>query len=109
MTAFTRTRDRESRIFGTRGEIYGNGETIEVYDFLTDRTDRLKVTAHSDGSILGGHGGGDRAIMREFVAAIAHDDPSLILSGPEESLETHLMVFAAEKARREGRVVDVRV
>ncbi len=109
MTAFTRTRDRESRIFGTRGEIYGNGETIDVYDFLTDRTDRLNVTAHSDGSILGGHGGGDGAIMREFVAAIAHDDPSLILSGPEESLETHLMVFAAEKARREGRVVDVRI
>jgi hypothetical protein len=32
-----------------------------------------------------------------------------VLSGPDETLETHLTVFAAEEARRERRVVDVRV
>jgi len=34
-------------------------------------------------------------------------DQTKVLSGPEESLETHLMVFAAERARKEGKVVDV--
>ncbi len=42
-----------------------------------------------------------------FVAAVARQDPAPILSGAEETLETHLMVFAAEEARAAGTVVDV--
>ncbi len=109
MTAFTRQRDRETRIFGTRGEIYGNGELIEIFDFLTNTTETVTIEVGSDGSIQSGHGGGDFGIMRDFVTALANDDPRSILSGPDESLETHLMVFAAEAARREGRVVDIRI
>lgn len=109
MTAFTRYRDRETRIFGTRGEIYGNGEMIEVYDFLSGQTDRVETGVVSDGSILTGHGGGDHGVIASFVAALANNDPQQILSGPEETLETHMMVFAAEAARREGRVVDLEV
>jgi hypothetical protein len=33
------------------------------------------------------------------VAAVAQGDQSLILSGAEESLESHRLVFAAEQAR----------
>jgi hypothetical protein len=51
---------------------------------------------------LGSHAGGDYGLMDAFVSAVAGNDPSLILSGPQESLESHLMVFAAEQARREG-------
>jgi hypothetical protein len=47
--------------------------------------------------------------MQRFVTALATDDRSQILSGPDETLETHLMVFAAEAARREGRVATVTV
>ena len=43
--------------------------------------------------------------MDSFVRAVAKDDPSQVLTGPEETLESHLIVFAAEKARRENRVV----
>ncbi len=107
MTGFTRQRDRETRIFGTRGEIYGNGSTIEVHDFLSDTTETLRSNQASDGSILTGHGGGDGRLMQHFVAAVAAGDPALVRSGPDESLETHLTVFAAEEARRDGRVVDV--
>lgn len=107
MTAFTRQRDRETRIFGTRGELSGDGRTIEVHDFLTDRTETIDTGVASDGSIVTGHGGGDARLMEEFVAAVATGDPSRIKSGPAEALETHLMVFAAERSRRAGRVVDV--
>jgi predicted dehydrogenase len=103
MTAFTKQADRKTRIFGTRGEIYGNGDTIEVYDFLTDQT-RLIETEASDGTILGGHGGGDYGLMDRFVGAIADEDASQILSGADESLETHRMVFRAEKARLNNTV-----
>ena len=91
---------------GTRGEIYGDGESIEVYDFLSD-TRRVIETNTGDASLLGGHGGGDYGLMDRFVAAIAAGDQGLILSGAEESLETHRMTFAAERARLEHRVVDL--
>ncbi len=106
MTAFTESRHRQTRIFGTRGEITGNGETIRVYDFLSEKTTEHDSTK-TDASILGGHGGGDDGLMFCFVDAVAHHDQTRILSGPEETLESHLMVFAAEKARRENRIVPV--
>lgn len=106
MTAFNQSAHRKTRIFGTRGEIYGDGERIEVFDFLTDQT-TLHDTNSPDGGILGGHGGGDYGLMDAFVSAVADNDQGLILSGADESLETHRMVFAAEQARLEHRVVDL--
>ena len=103
MTGFTRMGHRRTGIFGTRGEIYGDGSRIHVKDFLTDRTTVMELPA-TDGSIDGGHGGGDYRIMEAFVAAVATGDPGKILSGARESYETHLMVFAAETARHAGTV-----
>lgn len=105
MTAFTRQRDRETHLFGTHGEIYGDGAHIRIDDFRTNTSETLDINLSADGSILSGHGGGDEGVMRSFVAALAQNDPRQILSGPEETLESHLMVFAAEQARNEGRVV----
>ncbi|HVV85272.1 MAG TPA: Gfo/Idh/MocA family oxidoreductase [Kofleriaceae bacterium] len=104
MTGFTRQRDRETRIFGTRGELHGDGTTITIHDFLTDTTASERVDVASDGSIITGHGGGDARLMECFVAAVATGDRGRIRSGAAESLETHLMVFAAEAARRASTV-----
>lgn len=97
-------RDRQTTIFGTRGELRGDGEKIIVDDYLSDERREIQVPRPQSG-----HGGGDHGLMEHFVAAVAHRDPSLILSGPEESLETHLTVFAAEQARREQRVISVKM
>ncbi|MEE2874853.1 MAG: gfo/Idh/MocA family oxidoreductase, partial [Candidatus Latescibacterota bacterium] len=43
-------------------------------------------------------------LMQCFIAAVAEGDPTRILSGPDETLESHLMVFAAERARKNGTV-----
>ncbi len=112
MTAFTKATHRRTRIFGTHGEVYGDGQKIEVFDFLTDQTqvidtETTSVDAGGHGLPLGGHGGGDYGLMDHFVAAVAQNDPSLILSGPDESLETHRMVFAAEQARLNNAVIDL--
>ncbi len=107
MTAFTRGRDRETRIFGTKGELFGDGQKIEIFDFLTEQTTTIDSQLESDGSILSGHGGGDEGVLRAFLAALRDQNPNLILSGPAESLESHLMVFAAETARREARVCEL--
>jgi len=104
MTAFTETGDRQTRIFGTKGQLTGNGETIEILDFLTDKKTKHDVNALA-GNILGGHGGGDYNLMSSFIPAVAEKDPKRILSGPSETLESHLLVFAAEESRRQQRVV----
>ena len=106
MTAFNSGGQRKTRIFGTRGEIYGDGVFIEVSDFLSGEK-RFIDTEASDATILGGHGGGDYGLIDAFVAAVAANDPSLILSGADDSIETHRMVFASEQARLEHRVVDL--
>lgn len=106
MVGLTEQSDRKTRLFGTRGQIAGDGRTIEVYDFLTDRTEVIDTHATA-GDITGGHGGGDGGVVDNFLTAVAANDPGLSLSGPRESLESHLMVFAAERSRREGRIVAV--
>ncbi len=103
MTAFAQG-GRKTRIFGTKGEIYGDSSEIKIFDFLTQQTETVDTNA-SEGSILGGHGGGDGGLMERFVTALATDDASQILSGPDATLESHLMVFAAEKSRKEGKVI----
>jgi len=105
MTAFDGQTDRRTRIFGTRGRLSGDGRHIEHLDFRTDRTEVIDTQVAADGGILTGHGGGDGGLFEAFIMAVADGDPSKVLSGPAESLESHLIVFAAERARRENRVV----
>jgi len=107
MTAFDGQADRKTRIFGTRGRLSGDGRHIEHLDFLTDRMEVIDTQVAADGSILTGHGGGDSGLFEAFITAVADGDSSKVLSGAAESLESHLMVFAAERARRENRVVEL--
>ena len=109
MTAFTKARQRETRIFGSLGECYGNGRKIQIHQFLSGKTEIIDTTidAPSTPSSLADHGGGDYGLIDSFVSAVAQNDPSLILSGPEETLETHLMTFAAERSRKEGKIVSL--
>ena len=107
MTAFTEAGHRRTRLFGTRAELAGDGETIRVYDFLT-RAERTVTPAAAGGmSAAGGHGGGDAGLMDAFTAAVATGDRALISSGPRESLASHLAVFAAERARLNGTVENI--
>ncbi|THF86760.1 Gfo/Idh/MocA family oxidoreductase [Deinococcus sp. KSM4-11] len=107
MTGFNRMRGRETHIFGTRGELVTDSRTIQIYDFLTERTQTIDTAAEEGTYDLSTHGGGDDGLVRAFLAAVAAGDPSLILSGPLETLESHTMVFAAERSRREGQVASL--
>jgi hypothetical protein len=101
MSAFTRMRPRETRIFGTQGELTGDGTAIAVHDFRSGRTTRHAVV----GDTASGHDGGDDGAMAAFVAAAAAGDPALAPTTPAETLASHRIAFAAETARREERVV----
>jgi predicted dehydrogenase len=104
MTAFNEVGGRRTSIFGTRGELSGDGETIRIYDFITRQTQVVTPEQTGAMSAAGGHGGGDAGLMDAFTEAVAAGDPGAIRSGPRESLASHLAVFAAERARLNGTV-----
>lgn len=68
---------------------------IEINQHRTDRRTRYKTTS----SIQTNHGGGDHHLMTGFINAVREDDPESALTSARESLESHLMAFAAEEAR----------
>lgn len=106
MSAFTRGGGRQIYIMGDRGTLRCDDGGIEHFDFLTDQTTDISPNM-GDCQVASGHGGGDFGLMKSFLAAVRESDPSHISSGPQVSLESHLMVFAAEKARRNGTVENV--
>lgn len=95
---------RMTKISLTNGEIEFTGMDgqIRATRFEPHLEETIKV--HAKGT----HGGGDRAIMDNFTGAILSGDRASLITPIQDSLEGHLLVFAAEEARHEGTVVDVR-
>jgi predicted dehydrogenase len=103
MTGFTEMGDRQTTLFGTAGKLVGDGKTIRHFDFLSGQWRDLPG-GQLDGDITSGHGGGDWGVLDAFIDAVATGERSRILSGPRETLETHRMVFAAERSRLRNTV-----
>lgn len=104
MSAFTPAARRMTRIMGTHGYLDGDGTSATLTDFVTGRSEQLAIPPVSE-DVAGGHAGGDYGLMRAFTEAIATGDQSAIRSSPGESLESHLMAFAAEQSRSSGEPV----
>lgn len=107
MIACSRYASRRTTIFGTKGELNGDSSEITVYDFLTEKTSVVD-TAAGDTGFAGGHGGGDSNVLNDFIDALLSGNTDKILTDPKVSLESHLMVFAAEKSRKENIVVNMK-
>ncbi|MCJ1385083.1 hypothetical protein MMC17_008201 [Xylographa soralifera] len=112
MIAFTEKQcERRGRIYGTQGEIEYDGKMIRVYDFATREAKTFYPSQPG-----GGHGGGDRGLAQQFVTAMSTVRDGLMSVAEaqkvhigctlEDAIRSHAMVFAAEEARRNRRVVD---
>lgn len=100
---------RTIHIVGTDGELFGelhSGE-ITVRRIPAGGPERALVEAHvvADGDDM--HGGGDLRLVADFVSVLAGEPPSLSTTTLTDSLNGHLIGFAAERARHEGRWVSV--
>jgi predicted dehydrogenase len=105
LSAFTPMESRHTALFGTQGEIRGDGRWLHVYDFHTQRTESINTMPNT--TTADPHDGGDEGLITAFLAALRQGDPTLILSGAKESLASHRIVFAAEQARLAGSVVEI--
>jgi len=102
MTAFTQHGGRKIRVHGTEGEVEFTEDRMQVRTFADRRDEEVAFAVEN-----GGHGGGDERVVRRFLDAIQRCDPSLVTTGVQESLRTHMIVFAAERSRRLGRAVEL--
>ncbi|TDD72177.1 Gfo/Idh/MocA family oxidoreductase [Actinomadura darangshiensis] len=108
MTAFSAAAQRQTRIFGTSGCLEGDGVRISVRDFVTGGLETVEPADASPGASLDGrHDHADDALADAFVAALAGGDPAALSSGPRESLASHRVVWAAERARLDGTVIEI--
>lgn len=104
MDAFTPSGGRRTRIMGTKGFIDGDMKSFCVTDFRTMKRSRWNKSIQELSDYKGaGHGGGDHGLFRDFVEAVANQDPSKLSSTIDVSIESHLMGFAAERSRKSGK------
>jgi len=94
---------RKTVVQGTHGIIRAVEGHIRVLDFLHDSWKELRVELPQADR----HGGGDGGLLEAWLSALRAGEPGFIRSGAEESLETHLTTFAAERSRRSGSVKTV--
>jgi len=103
MTAFA-PGGRYTRVHGTRGYVEVSTETSAIThtNFITGNKTTIRVPVSA-----GSHGGGDYLVLKSITEAIRNSDPDSVLTTAQESLATHKIVFAAEKARRGKCVVEL--
>jgi predicted dehydrogenase len=107
MHGFSEREGRRVRIDGTRATLIGEfnltGERIRLFDHRSgEEWLLLKKKLRARGIP---HGGGDFRLVQSFVENLRSDQRPM--TSGLESLESHLMAFAADVSRLEGRIVDM--
>lgn len=102
--------ERYSYIYGTEGEIHADSKTITVEDFNTGEKKTYQPKLEESH-----HGGGDLGLARQFISAVdmvknegwevVRAQNEFMGCSLEEAVRSHAVVFAAEEARKEGKVV----
>jgi predicted dehydrogenase len=92
MEAFVSYEGRRTRIMGSSGDIYGDMEKFTLTSFRTGK--KLTWSMKTDS-----HGGGDHPLVKDWVQAVGQQNPALLSSSIDVSVESHIMAFAAEKSR----------
>ena len=104
--------DRYIHIIGTEGEIEGKVEenkfiyrtydkdNVSFKEELVDVRDQVVNRAK-----YGGHCGGDYGIMHDLVRYLNGDKSSMSITLLEDSMASHLLVYAAEESRKTGKII----
>ncbi len=105
LTSYSR---RRTRVMGTQGDIVGDEQTLDVANFVSGERHQWSVKRHAPKNTNGsGHGGGDWGLAHDFVQAVSRQDPTLLTSTIDASMESHLMGFKAEESRLTGKTLAV--
>lgn len=108
MTGFSKSIYRDIKVFGTKGEIYGNMEDnyIELRPFEGE-VERINVDISS--ASIGGHNGSDFFMMQQLYKTL-NGEQGKGVTYLDVSMESHLMAFGAEESRlNDGKTVKIKL
>ncbi|QJD84913.1 Gfo/Idh/MocA family protein [Cohnella herbarum] len=108
LSAFTNKMHRTIKIMCEHGEIRGDDSRniIEVTKFASNMAEGQEQRIIRPATVSGGHNGGDTGLMNDFLNELERSGGES-RSSIDKSVESHLMAYAAEKARLTGTVVDM--
>lgn len=108
LSAFTNKMNRTLKIMCEHGEIRGDDSlnVIEITRFSSNIAERGEQTVIRPAAVGGGHNGGDAGLMADFLS-LMESGGTHSRSSIDQSVESHVMAYAAEVARMSGRVIDV--
>ena len=100
---------RRIQITGTKGEIYGDmieGKFTISKPGATAGTEALieEVSVDLKGDH---HGGGDQLLVADFLSVVRGEGGSISTTSLSDSINSHLIAYAADLAMREERVVTI--
>ncbi|MDR1094348.1 MAG: Gfo/Idh/MocA family oxidoreductase [Clostridiales bacterium] len=98
---------RNMHIVGSTGEIEGflesNRFAVRRYD--ADSTGYKEETREITEDVSGAHSGGDLRLVEDFVSMLSDGPRSVSCTDISDSVIGHLLAIAAEKSRKENRMV----
>ncbi|THZ70605.1 putative NAD binding Rossmann fold oxidoreductase [Aureobasidium pullulans] len=108
--------ERRGIIYGSHGELSYNGKTIRYFDFVQRQETVIETPdAPEFEQKIKSHGGGDRGLATAFVSAVRAVERKGVEAEEaqgefvgctlEDAVRAHAVVFAAEEARRDKKVV----
>ena len=110
MTAFNKG-GRDIYVMGTDGTLHGRMKE-PYFTYVSVKTGETTQIPIEDASKAGehfggGHGGGDQGIMEAFFSRMKGTYNGKSISSLRQSVDNHLMAFAAEESRLNGTVVSI--
>ena len=101
MTGFTKEFFRRIYVFCTYGVLEGRMEENVIFERrFSGEEIRHDLTEAIDK--MSPHSGGDRLLFEDFIKSVAGDKTSKGLTSFENSVQSHMMAFAAETSRLQG-------
>lgn len=98
-------------ITGTKGEIEGNAEDGVFYLRKYSKENSLfqeeKFEFIDKKGETGGHFGGDKALVRDFCNLLQGGEKSISCTSIDDSINGHLLVYAADKSAKECSSVSI--
>jgi predicted dehydrogenase len=80
------------------------GSWIEISDHRSGQITKYNTST----PLLSSHAGGDEGLLRSFVHSLQEGKKEQSAIVAQQALESHLLVFAAEEARKFGRAIQFR-
>lgn len=108
LSGFTNRMCREIKIMCEYGEINAcdDGDRIEITRFNSNQVEQINKTLIRTAQVEGFHGGGDSLLMEDFISNLENGNAES-KTAIERSIESHVMAYAAELSRVNGKVIDL--